>query len=339
MIPGLPESPRLRAEVRRLGVSLAGARPLPGGSVRRFYRLAGAPPVVLLYHPRPPGAPVNENDSYFQIGRHLRRQGVPVPEIYAYCREEGWFLLEDVGDLSLEAALTRPGADWRRLYREALEILIRQQVAGREGFDPAWCFDTPRVTREFLLTRECHYFVEAFLRGYVGLEVGVAELEADFRTLVAAALPGGPEVFLHRDYQSRNLHLHQGRLWVLDFQGGRLGPAGYDPAALLLDPYVDLGEAREKELGGFYLALLRQKLPGAAEAFRESYFYLALCRNLQVLGAFGFLTAVQGKSPFAAAIPAALRGLGRRLATRPGIFPALEEVTRLAAARLQERRR
>ncbi len=335
MIPGLPASSRLLAEARCLGVSLGGARPLAGGSERRFFRLPGSPPVVLLYHPQPPGAAVNENDSYFHIGRHLRRQGVPVPEIFAYCREEGWLLLEDVGDLSLEAALARPGADWRSLYREALETLLRQQLAGREGFDPAWCFDTPRITREFLLARECRYFVEAFLRGYVGLEVTFADLEADCEELVAAALPEGAEaVFLHRDYQSRNLHLHEGRLRVLDFQGGRLGPAGYDPAALLIDPYVDLGEAREAELLELYLTLLRRRLQVAAAAFRERFFHLALCRHLQILGAFGFLTTVKGKPQFAAAIPAALRGLRRRLARRPGAFPALEEAARLAALRL-----
>lgn len=333
MIPGLTETPRLLTETARLGVSLKGAQPLTGGSERRFFRLPGTPPVVLLSHPQPPGDAVNENDSYVHIGRHLRRQGVPVPEIFAYCREEGWLLLEDVGDLSLEAALARPGADWRRLYREALEVLLRQQLAGREGFDPAWCFDTPRITREFLLTRECRYFVEAFLQGYAGLEVTFADLEGDCQELVAAALPEGTEeVFLHRDYQSRNLHLHQGRLRILDFQGGRLGPLAYDPAALLLDPYVNLGEAREEELLAFYLALLRRQCPVAEAAFRESFYHLALCRHLQVLGAFGFLTVVRGKSQFAAHIPAALAGLRRRLAQRPGAFPAIEEAARLAAA-------
>lgn len=338
MIPGLTETPRLLTETRRLGVSLEGARPLTGGSERRFFRLPGSPPVVLLYHPRPPGVAVHENDSYFHLGRHLRRQGVPVPEIFAYCREEGWLLMEDVGDLSLEAALARPGADWRRLYRQALEVLVHQQLAGRQGFDPAWCFDTPRITREFLLARECCYFVEAFLQGYMGLPVTFADVQADCEALVAAALPqASEEVFLHRDYQSRNLHLHQGQLRVLDFQGGRLGPLGYDPAALLLDPYVNLGEAREEELLELYLSLLRRRLPLAEADVRESFFHLALCRNLQVLGAFGFLTVVKGKAQFAAHIPAALAGLRRRLARRPGAFPALEEAARWAAACLAAR--
>jgi len=332
-----PDSPRLRAETRRLGVSLTAARPLAGGSERRFFRLPGPEPVVLLHHPTPPGGKVSENDSYILIGRHLRRQGIPVPEIYAYCPEEGWLLLEDVGDLSLEMAMTRAGADWRALYAEALQVLVRQQLKGREGFDPAWCFDTPRVTREFLLVRECRYFLEAFLKGYVGLKVSEEELAPEFERLVAAALPAGePEVFLHRDYQSRNLFLKGGRLRVLDFQGGRLGPAGYDPAALLLDPYVELGPAREAELLDRYLAELRTHLAVDEDAFRETYWHLALCRTLQVLGAFGFLTLVRKKPQFAGAIPGALRGLMRRLREGEGRFPVLTEVAAAAAARVRE---
>ncbi len=323
----LPISPRLAAAAARLQVSLAGARPLAGaGSDRRFFRLPGSPSVVLLSHPQAPGGAVTENDAYFAIGRHLRRQGVPVPEIHAYCREEGWLLLEDVGDLSLEAALARPGADWQSLYGRALHLLVTQQVEGREGFDPAWCFDTPAVTREFLLARECRYFVEAFLQGYLGLAVNEAELADDFARLVAAALPDGPAFFLHRDYQSRNLFVQGERLRVLDFQGGRLGPLGYDLAALLIDPYVDLGEAREAALLESYLTELRRRLPVDEAAFREAYVHLALCRNLQILGAFGFLTAVKGKPGFAAAIAPAVRGLRRRLARLPGRFPGLERL-------------
>jgi len=61
------------------------------------------------------------------------------------------------------------------------------------------------------------------------------------------------------------------------------------------------------------------------ESFREQYFYLALCRNLQILGAFGFLTKVKGKDYFARYIPGALRSLERLLAERPGEFPQLEQ--------------
>jgi hypothetical protein len=89
----IPWTPRLQAAAGRFNVSLDGAQPLAGdGSDRRFFRLLGSPTLVLLHHPNPPGLGVNENDSYFHLGRHLRARGVPVPEILEYCRDEGWML-------------------------------------------------------------------------------------------------------------------------------------------------------------------------------------------------------------------------------------------------------
>ena len=325
----IPWTVALQAAAATRGATLTGVQPLAGdGSERRFFRLLGSPTLVLLYHPNPPGGQVNENDSYFRLGRHLRVKGVPVPEIHAYHREEGWMLLEDLGDISLMEALKRQtGEAHRRFwYHQALEVLIHQQLSGVEGFDPSWCFDTPVVDRPFLQERECGYFVGAFLQGYLGLKNNLAEFAPDFESLLAGALPGGPHYFLHRDFQSRNLFLKDGRLRVIDFQGGRLGPLGYDLAALLIDPYVNLGEAWQREFLEYYLERLKEHLPVDAGAFREQYYHLALCRNLQILGAFGFLTKQRGKPWFETYIPTALQGLRRRLAQRPGQFPALERV-------------
>ena len=298
------------------------------GSDRRFFRLPGEPNLVLLCHPQPPGQEVTENDSYFLIGRHLKARGVPVPEIQVYCREEGWMLLEDVGDLSLASIVggAQNGAEILGWYRQALAILVGQQLEGNQGFNPAWCFDTPAVTRPFLLERECRYFVRAFLQGYLGLEVEEVELAPDFERLLAGCRPEESPFFLHRDFQSKNLFVQGERLRVLDFQGGRLGPLGYDLAALLIDPYVDLKPAWQEELLSVYLDLLRQHLSFDPQDFREQYEHLALCRNLQILGAFGFLTREKGKSQFARYIPRGVAGLRRRLADRAGAFPRLAAV-------------
>ncbi|MFW6126839.1 MAG: aminoglycoside phosphotransferase family protein [Thermodesulfobacteriota bacterium] len=326
MKPTPLQSSLLIQETRDRSVDLARARPLAGdGSDRRFFRLPGDPDLVLLYHPQPPGPGVTENDSYFLIGKHLKARGVPVPEILAHCREEGWMLLEDVGDrsLAIEVAGASSEAHILAWYRQALEILINQQLQGRRGFDPTWCFDTPAVTPAFLLERECGYFVGAFLQGYLGLELDEADLAPEFERLVAEARVEESPYFLHRDFQSKNLFVQGDSLRVLDFQGGRLGPLGYDLAALLIDPYVNLKPQLQAELVGLYQELLRPHLSFNPQDFREQYEYLALCRNLQILGAFGFLTREKEKPQFARYIPAALAGLRRRLTPRAPEFPRL----------------
>ncbi len=322
-------TPRLQAAAAGLGAFLQGAQALAGdGSDRRFFRLLGSPTVVLLHHPQPTALQVNENDSYFHLGRHLRKQGAPVPEIYEYCREEGWLLLEDLGDIHLAAAVAREngGEQLRYWYRQALDILVTLQVGGKEGFDPAWCFDTAVMHRPFLWERECGYFVRAYLQGYAGLRLEMDDLAPDFERLLTRALTPALNFFLHRDFQSRNLMIKNGRIRVIDFQGGRLGPLGYDLAALLIDPYVNLNPLRQEELLAAYLDLVEKRLPALdGQAFREQYWHLALCRNLQILGAFGYLTRERGKSGFSRYIPPALAGLRRRLGERPGEFPLLEQ--------------
>jgi aminoglycoside/choline kinase family phosphotransferase len=320
---------RLAEAAQARGLSLNSPQTLAGdGSDRRFYRLLGSPTAVLLFHPNPPGGEVNENDSYYRIGRHLKAQGVPVPEIYSYCAAEFWMLLEDLGDVSLETVIKQQPAESqiRHWYRQALEVLVNMQIKGKEGFEPSWCFDTPVLHRPFLWERECGYFVTAFLNNYLGLKTTREDLAPDFERLLTGALPPGPNFFLHRDYQSRNLFVRDGRLRVIDFQGGRLGPLGYDLASLLIDPYVNLSPEMQEEFFDYYLELVTARLDLDPAAFREQYYYLALCRNLQILGAYGYLTRVKGKNYFARYIPEAVAGLRRRLAQRSGALPRLERV-------------
>jgi aminoglycoside/choline kinase family phosphotransferase len=331
---------RLEAAAKARGVSLTSPQTLAGdGSDRHFYRLLGSPTAVLLFYPSPAGGEVNENDSYYHLGRHLKANGVPVPEIYSYCREEFWLLLEDLGDISLETAIKRQPQESqiRHWYRQALEILVNMQIKGKEGFDSSWCFDTPMVHRPFLWERECGYFVRAFLNNYLGLKTTMEDLAPDFERLLTGALPTGPNYFLHRDYQSRNLHITSGRLRVIDFQGGRLGPLGYDLASLLIDPYVNLNPAWQQEFFDYYVELIQTRVEVDPAAFQEQYFHLALCRNLQILGAYGYLTRVKGKDYFARYIPMAVESLRRRLAERPEAFPRLAEVAENLPAQVKKK--
>ncbi len=306
----------------------------PDGSDRRFFRLRrGDSSCICLYHPQPPGTPVSENDSYYFIGQHLRRQGLPVPEIFAYCRQEGWFLLEDLGDTSLQEACQRQPdrAGTLTLYRQAVQLLVDLQQTGTQGFDPGWCFDTPSYTAELVYTRECLYFQQAFLQGYLGWEHLPVGLERDFAHLLERALAAGEQVLLHRDFQSRNLLVHQDRLWLIDFQGARLGPPHYDLAALLLDPYVQLPPDLQEDLVEEYLSLWQRYTALNRLAWRQRYHYVALCRNLQILGAYGFLCRRKGKPFFRQFIPAACGSLLRRLEALPTEeLPTLRDIARQA---------
>lgn len=282
------------------------------GSNRPFYRLSGPGGSLIVVVPEGnDSVHLKESEAYHYIGRHLASKGVPAPIIYGYDRATGAIVMEDLGDTHLDSVIrgANHAQEVEKWCLEAIEILVNMQVRGAEGFDTGYCFDTPKYDRKLMLERESAYFVCAFLQGYLGLEITWDELAPDFEKLASLASKQSPTFFLHRDFQSRNLMVCKGRLRLIDFQGGRVGPLAYDLASLVFDPYVDLPEDTKETLFEEYLLGLRQRHQINVEDFGHHFWYVALQRALQVLGAFGFLTRVQKKGFFEPYIPVAIKNL------------------------------
>ena len=73
--------------------------------------------------------------------------------------------------------------------------------------------------------------------------------------------------------------------------------------------------------------MLSDVAPVDPAKFRQCYHYCTLTRNLQILGAFAFLSRVQGKKQFEQYIPAALKTLGMNLkAGGTNEFPRLQGI-------------
>ena len=313
-------------------------QPIAGdGSDRKWSRWSGAGRTMILAdHGLRSAARTAEVDAFIAIGRHLRDRGVPVPAIYFADPFAGMVFLEDLGDTSLQAAVqTMPDRERvKTAYRSVIDDVVRMAVDGARGFDTGWTFQTPAYTRALILERECLYFQNAFLIGYAGLEVG-EDFSEEFGRIADGTLDGAEPGFMHRDFQSRNIMLKDGRWYFIDFQGGRLGPPQYDLASLLIDPYVDLPAQEQAELLDYAMQGLARRRPLDPARFRRVYAHCALSRNLQALGAFGFLSRVKGKPQFARYIPAALRGLESRLrGFQPPGFPKLQRWTALAIEKL-----
>ena len=241
--------------------------PLPAaGSPRRLTRLRHRSGSVVLVENPCPLEGTNENDSFVYLAGHLRGKGLPVPEVRAYHRELGCYLVEDLGDHDLFAEIRvflTPGAGVLRdlpgrlpdLYREAVSTLVGFQVDGREGFEPERVHNPPRYDRALMLAAESGYFVREFLGNHLGREAD-GRLLCELEGLADRAAEAGAPYLLDRDYQSQNLKVCQGRLFVIDFQGARLGPPQYDIAALLYDPYASLPRRAREALLAIYLDLL-----------------------------------------------------------------------------------
>ena len=298
------------------------------GSERRFFRVRdGSFHLIALIAPRQRLEGIDENDSYFRIGKHLSRRRVPVPRIYWADPARGYFLLEDLGDFHLQTHVNRRRINPFPVYQRVVRMLVEMQQRAREDFDPAYCFDTVMYDSDFVYQRELEYFRERFLNGCLELEIGPDDLRHDFENIADAAGASTFAHVIHRDFQSRNIMVHGRRLRLIDFQGMRFGPPAYDLASLLIDPYVPIPPKMEWKALSLYWSQARRYQDGSFGGFLRSYGVLRLCRNLQVLGAFSYLGLAKGKSHFLRYLPRAWKQLYFWLHNHCGAsYPALQRL-------------
>lgn len=300
------------------------------GSDRKVYRLfAGPKTFIAVSHPKGRTGSPSENDSFLYIARHLKEKGLPTPRIHAFDHRLGRFLLEDFGDVSLESMVKEAGGSEiiKRTYERLVLLLLNLQIQGAENFNTRYCYDTSLFDGLFSWKRESLYFVEAFLKGYLRLQDVPDQVIKELQHLAFQVDREKMRLFLYRDFQSRNVMVGAFGFGLIDFQAARLGPPQYDLASLLIDPYVQLGWELQEELVDFYLDRLSSLVPVNPTAFRENYEIIAFQRNLQILGAFSFLSQVKGKTYFEKYIPAALISLKRRISGRS--FRSFKSVRKL----------
>jgi N-acetylmuramate 1-kinase len=272
------------------------------GSSRKFWRImdGGQSLCLAVAPPSPDAQGLAEAKAARAIGLHLLKQGVRLPEQYGWNEECGVLLFEDLGDKKLHEYVLKQqeSEDWiarvRSCYIHVVKGLAGMQVHGAKDFEPDWCCDTPYYDKRVMLERESEYFLGAFWQDFLGKKEP-SGLREEFVQLAdkAALIPA--TYFLHRDFQSRNIMLHHDEPCFIDFQGGRLGPLGYDLASLLIDPYVALPYDFQEELLELYLDKLEELIVVDRRKFVEEYLLLGLQRNLQIVGAFAFLTKQRKK--------------------------------------------
>ncbi|MBI5583503.1 MAG: phosphotransferase [Deltaproteobacteria bacterium] len=288
-------------------------KPLKGdGSDRLVFRVyCGRKALILVHYPAGMTGCPSENDSFFWIASHLRSKGLPCPVVYDYSGRRGQFLLEDFGDLSLADAIKGQKTPFiLNKYLEIIKLLITIQVEGREGFRTDWCYDTALFDGDFSWKRESEYFIREFVGGFLGLAVS-ERIRSEMREIAGRIDEEKNHLFLYRDFQSRNIMVRENGYGLIDFQAGRLGPPQYDLASLLIDPYVRLEPVLQEQIRDCYIQLLLDRIKFNRNKFIENYHFIGLQRNLQILGAFSFLSRVKGKHSFEQFIVPAVTNLKR----------------------------
>lgn len=271
-------------------------KPLRGdGSNRSFYRLYFKNYTLILIFPQPGEYGLKEARAYYEFGNFLYYYKIPVPEIKFWDPESGILIVEDLGDKKL-CMIKNP----LPLYYKTLEILISLQNLA-PIFPKDKTLENPIYNFEFLWEKEINYFLNWYLGKYKNIKLDPhlvdevflwAKEKSQFSSLVV----------MHRDFQSKNLIIKKDKIFIIDFQGVRLGPPSYDLASLLHDPYVSYFKDLKDifKLVDYYLNLTKYPY----EEFYEEFKFLSIIRLMQALAAYCKLSAL-GKYWFKKYIPVA----------------------------------
>jgi len=97
------------------------------GSKRIFYRVSNEKgSCIVMANPPTERNVEKENLSYLKIGKHLFSKGIPVPCIYRFDLDHGWFIIEDLGEQNLQEIAVK--SDSRiTIYKKVVKLLKRSQ--------------------------------------------------------------------------------------------------------------------------------------------------------------------------------------------------------------------
>lgn len=306
---------RLKAFLAASDWSDALRSPLAGdASNRRYERLKHdtRPPAVLMDAPPEKGEDVR---PFVKIARHLCAIGLSAPDIYAEDTENGFLLIEDLGDDLFARFVQEHPQMEQELYQEAAAALIVSQSAPA-GDLAEYGVDAMSETA-MLLT-------DWYLQH--GSEQGTATQDrAEFHDLISEALTANEiygTVLVQRDYHAENLlwlpdRTGPARVGLLDFQDAMLGHPAYDLASLLRDARRDVSSSVQSKTLEYFIS--QTGVDG--EQFKAAYAVCSAQRNIRILGVFARLCVRDGKSNYPDLMPRVWRNLQGDLA-----HPALGKI-------------
>jgi len=289
---------------------------LKGASDRHFYRLkwqSEREPMILMVYT----LARRDNPKFVPATYRLRKIGAHVPQVYAFDEQRLCVWLEDLGRIDLQSFNDHP---WERrlpLYQATLREAAKFHGVGENTLTPVDINELEPSFDEELYEWEQGYFLEHFVRGYLGREFSNVEYSAAHDTLrqLRRRLADLPRCLVHRDFQSQNVLIRGEDAWLVDYQGLRLGRAEYDLASLLYDPYVSLAKTERACLLSYYAEHRGLVLHDVSEVF----YLCAAQRLMQALGAYANLSRNLGKPQYEHHIPAAVSNLAEVCAEGQGL--------------------
>lgn len=269
-------------------------------SFRRYFRVDTKNGGTLIVMDAPPEQ--EDVRPFLHVSNLFQQVGVSVPDVLAQDREQGFLLLSDLGSTMYLDQLNNDTA--HTLYTDAIDALLEIQMHSEPDVLPE--YDRDLLLRELMLLPE--WYFEKHL-GITLTQSQTATLMKVFDQLLANNL-AQPQVYVHRDYHSRNLMvIENGNPGILDFQDAVYGPITYDLVSLLRDAYIQWEEEAVIDWVVRYWESARKiGLPvnPDIDGFYRDFEWMGLQRHLKILGIFARLAHRDNKTAYLEHLPLVL---------------------------------
>lgn len=280
----------------------------PSGSSRRYFRVFTGNDTFIATH----NVDIKENRAFLHISKQFAALSLPVPIILYEDIKNGVYIQSDLGDTTLLATLSkdehgRLTAESKNYYKKAIAYLPVFQIKGANAIDYSLCYPREAFDRQSMLW-DLNYFKYYFAR-LANVPFDEQKIENDFEHFTEYLCQADRQYFLYRDFQSRNIMIHDGNPYYIDYQGGRKGALHYDIASILFEAKTFLHPDDREELLAFYLDELNRIHRVDTAMFMEYYYAYVYIRLMQAMGAYGFRGLYEKKELFLQSIPMALEHL------------------------------
>ncbi|MDQ1363329.1 MAG: Phosphotransferase [Pseudomonadota bacterium] len=263
-------------------------------SFRRYFRVTTTQQTWVAMD----APPDKENcEPFVHVAQMIEAAGVQAPHIYQRSQEQGFMLLSDLGSIPYLSKLDNNSAD--QLYHDAINSLIKMQTL-QDGLP---LYDAKLLQFEMSLCRDW------YLDKHLQLKLSAQQqtiLQNTFDLLTQNALQQ-PQVFVHRDYHSRNLMITAtGNPGVIDFQDAVVGAVSYDLVSLLKDCYIAWPRQKIENWARYFLDHNPQTAGIPFAQFMRWFDLMGAQRHIKVLGIFARLNHRDGKPGYLEDIPRVL---------------------------------
>lgn len=232
---------------------------------------------------------IKENEAFICFSNAFHKNGFNVPEILGVNEDKTVYIESDLGNTTVFTYVKEENSRDKILsaYANCLSGLLKFQFTGLNIIDLHDCFEGKEFDKQLMLNdidKFCRYCIQE----HTVIDPALIKNSEGMIDLVNEIMKSDMNYFMYRDFQPRNIMMHNDELFFIDYQSGRKGPLQYDAASFLYSGSIEINESERVSLLSGYLDSM-ESLYGYQKAdFFNSFYLFVMIRLIQVLGSYGY---------------------------------------------------